>query len=82
MSATSAMAATVHGSADAKLRGSSAAVADADVPHRWQNRAPGVSGAPHCTQSAPASEAPQFEQNLPDASAWQLGQVFGTKGAG
>ena len=44
------------------------------VPQRWQNRAPGVSAAPHDAHVAPASEAPQFEQNRPDAGAPQFGQ--------
>jgi hypothetical protein len=37
--------------------------------------APGDSGALHAAQFAGASVAPQFEQNFPDAAAWQEGQV-------
>ena len=45
------------------------------IPQRWQNLAPGeraVRQTPHC---APASAAPQLEQNRPVAVAWQLGQT-------
>jgi hypothetical protein len=75
MSATSAMAATAQGSADEKLRGSFVPSAPAGVPHRWQNLAPMLSGAPQLPHVAPASEPPQFEQNLPDACVRQFGHV-------
>jgi len=75
ISATSAIAATAHGSADEKLRCSIAPSAPAGVPHRWQNLAPIVSGAPQPPHVAPASEPPQFEQNLPDACVRQFGHV-------
>src|SRR5215472_3588203 len=80
MSATSAMAATAHGSAEPKprspltARARASALAPAGVPHRWQNFAPGVKAVPQATHSAPASGAPQFEQNFPDAGDWQPGQ--------
>jgi hypothetical protein len=71
-SATSAIAATLHGSALENPRCSVAltvppvpAAAPAGVPHRWQNFAPGVSGAPHDAQAEPANGAPQLEQNFP-----------------
>jgi hypothetical protein len=37
----------------------------AGVPHRWQNLAPGVREAPQAPHVAPASGAPQLEQNFP-----------------
>jgi hypothetical protein len=42
--------------------------------------APGVSDVPHATHSAPASGAPQFEQNFPDAGDWHAGQTVGVVG--
>lgn len=80
MSATSAMAASAQGSAVEKLRGSleldgAFACAFAGVPQRWQNLAPAVSGAPHALQVAPASDAPQLEQNRPLAGLPQDVQV-------
>jgi hypothetical protein len=35
---------------------------------------------PHATHSAPASGAPQFEQNFPDAGDWHAGQTVGVVG--
>jgi hypothetical protein len=54
------------------------------MPQRWQNFAPGVSDAAQPAHVAPWSEAPQLEQNFPDAVAPQLGQVWGgdERGAG
>jgi hypothetical protein len=46
----------------------------AGVPHRWQKRAPGVSGAAQLPQTAPASAVPQLEQKRPVAAAPQDGQ--------
>ncbi|HVZ76984.1 MAG TPA: hypothetical protein VG818_03285 [Gemmatimonadaceae bacterium] len=70
------MAATAHGSAlpDPSDAG---AVAPTAVPQRWQNFAPGESGVRQEAQAAPASGAPQLEQNFPDAAveAPQRGQV-------
>jgi hypothetical protein len=81
MSATSAIAATPQGSeVDNVVRGAVAA-APAGVPHRWQNLAPGVSGAEHAPHVAPASDAPQFEQNLPTVSAPQVGHFTAAAGA-
>jgi hypothetical protein len=78
-SATSAMAATPHGSAEEKLRWSADAAAPdpTAVPHRWQNFAPGVSAAPHAAQVAPPNDAPQFGQNLLPCGArvWHDGHV-------
>ena len=77
MSATSAIPATAHGSAVFQPRSDSAtagAVAPTSVPQRWQYFAPGVSGALHATHCAPASAAPQLEQNLPDAGCPHDGQ--------
>jgi hypothetical protein len=37
--------------------------------------APGVSAVPHATHSAPASGAPQLEQNFPDAGDWHAEQA-------
>jgi hypothetical protein len=45
------------------------------VPHRWQNFAPGLSGAAHDAQVAPASGEPQLAQYRPVAGAPQAGQV-------
>lgn len=45
------------------------------MPQRWQNFAPGVSGAPQVEQVAPSSGAPQLAQKRPEAGAEQLGQV-------
>jgi hypothetical protein len=75
------MAATPQGSAEEKLRGSlppsapAAPAAPAGVPQRWQNLAPGDNGAAHEPQTAPAKDAPQLEQNFPEALVWQAGQV-------
>ena len=49
-------------------------MAPAGVPQRWQNRAPGVSGAAQLAQVAPASAVPQLEQKRPVAAAPQEGQ--------
>src|SRR5690242_254935 len=74
--ATSAIAATAQGSADAKPRSvfaiapRASAFAPAGVPQRWQNFAPGVRSVPHAAHWAPASGAAQFEQNFPDAGVW------------
>jgi hypothetical protein len=79
MSATSAIAATAHGSAllvprsDAVAGG---AAAPAGVPQRWQNFAPAVSDARQAVHWAPASGAPQLEQNFPEAVALQAGHVL------
>src|SRR4051812_23573376 len=69
------MPATAHGTPDAKPCWFAGPSAPAAVPQRWQNFAPGVSGAPQAAQSADTSVAPQFEQNLPDALALHPGQV-------
>ena len=74
MRETSAIAATAHGSALARPRDGAAEGAPDGVPHRWQNRAPGVSVAAHVEQVAPASAVPQLEQKRPEAGAPQLGQ--------
>ena len=71
---TSARAATPHGNALAKPRDGAADGAPEGVPHRWQNRAPGVSVAAQVEQVAPASAVPQLEQKRPEADAPQLGQ--------
>jgi hypothetical protein len=71
---TSASAATAQGSALAKPRDGAAEGAPDGVPQRWQNRAPGVSGAEQVEQLAPASAVPQLEQKRPEADAPQLGQ--------
>ena len=65
MSDTRAIPATAQGTADAKLRCAARLSAPAGAPQRWQNLAPGVNGALHEPQVAPASGAPQFEQKLP-----------------
>jgi|SRR5690242_5292945 len=81
MSATRAIAATAHGNAEPRPRSEPTATArestfaPAGVPQRWQNFAPGVSAVPHAPHWAPASGAPQFEQNFPDAGAWQVGHA-------
>ena len=67
------MAATAHGSRAPRPR-VGAAPAPAGVPHRWQYRAPAVSGAAHWTHAAPARAVPQLEQKWPDAGAPQDGQ--------
>ena len=70
MSATSAIAATLHGSALENERGSCAppaagTTAPAGAPHLWQNFAPGASAVPHAAHVAPTRDAPQLEQNFP-----------------
>jgi hypothetical protein len=75
MSDASASAATAQGSTPAKPRELSGAVAPAGVPHRWQKRAPGDSGAEQPAQVAPARAVPQLAQNRPAASAPQEGQL-------
>ena len=72
---TSAMAATTHGSTAEKPRVDTAAE-PAGVPHRWQKRAPGVSGAEHVPHVAPSRAVPQLEQKRPDAGAPQEGHGF------
>jgi len=52
--------------------------APAAVPHRWQKRAPTVSGAAQVPQEAPASAVPQLEQKRPLAAAPHEGQEAGT----
>ena len=47
----------------------------AGVPQRWQNLAPGVRDAPHAAHAAPASGAPQLEQNFPLAGLPQDAHV-------
>lgn len=69
------MAATAQGNMPAKPR-EGADVEPAGVPQRWQKRAPGVSGAEHVEQVAPASAVPQLEQKRPDASVPQDGHAF------
>jgi hypothetical protein len=44
------------------------------VPQRWQNRAPGVSGAEQVAQLAPARAVPQVEQKRPAAGVPHEGQ--------
>jgi len=56
-------------------------VAVAGVPQRWQNLAPGVSAVWQAAHVAPASGAPQLEQNLPVAGEWHAGQVDVVDGA-
>ena len=43
-------------------------------PHPEQNRAPGVSCAPHPGHGVPSRGEPQWEQNLPEPEAPQAGQ--------
>jgi hypothetical protein len=73
------MPAKPHGSAAENRRGSlgsgAVAWAFAGVPQRWQNFAPGVSDAPQALHVAPASDAPQLEQNFPVAGLPQDAQV-------
>ena len=59
-----------------------AGVAPATRPQRWQNFAPGVSGARQPPQSAPSTGAPHCAQNRPSTWAEQLGQVAGREGIG
>ena len=74
VSETSASAATAQGSALANPRDRALDGAPAGVPHRWQNRAPGVSDAEQVAQVAPASALPQLEQKRPEAGAPHEGQ--------
>ena len=69
------MAATVHGSTAEKPR-DAAAAEPAGVPHRWQKRAPGVSGAEQVPHVAPSRAVPQLEQKRPDAGAPHDGHGF------
>ena len=69
------MRARAHGNAPAKPR-VGADVDPAGVPHRWQKRAPGVSGAAHAAHVAPASAVPQLEQKRPAAGAPHEGHGF------
>jgi hypothetical protein len=77
MSATSAIAATVHGSAVERLADSrrSASAVPTAVPQAWQNRAPGESGLAHAAHRAFDTSAPQLEQYRPVAGAEHAGQV-------
>ena len=75
INATSAIAATAHGSPELKLRSSRGASEPAGVPHLWLNFAPGASDALHAEHVVAVRVAPQFEQNLPDACAPQEGQA-------
>jgi hypothetical protein len=56
-------------------------VAPAAVPQRWQNFAPGDSGAAHEPHVAPAKGVPQFEQNLPVDAAPHDGHWVVASGA-
>jgi len=80
------MAATAQGRADADAAGRvSLAAMGRDptaVPQRWQNFAPGVSGAAHDAHVAPASGAAQFEQNFPVPGVPHAGQTIAAPGAG
>ncbi|MEP6991603.1 MAG: hypothetical protein ABJA80_11800 [bacterium] len=55
------------------LRGG-VSVAPTGVPHRWQNFAPGVSGAAQVAHVAPSSAVPQLEQKRPADGSPQDGQ--------
>ena len=57
-------------------------VAPAGAPQRWQNFAPGVSGARHELQAAPCNGAPQFAQNFPNAAAPHDVHVLAAIGGG
>src|SRR5687767_11967497 len=72
------MAANAHGRAVAPRDSAppaAGAAAPAARPQRWQNLAPGVSGARQPPQSAPSTGAPHCAQNRPSTWAEQLGQV-------
>lgn len=75
-SARNASAATIHGSG-LVAAGRTAAPAVAGVPQRWQNLAPGESGAAHEVHVAPDSGAPQLAQKRPSAGAPHEGQFPG-----
>jgi len=75
MSASRAIAATPHGNALPTPDGRSPLIAPAGAPHRWQNFAPGVSGARQLPHTAPARGAPQLAQNFPVADAPQDGHA-------
>jgi hypothetical protein len=71
--ASSAMAATIHGSRPVLPAG--AAPAETVAPQWWQNFAPGVSSPPHAAHFPPASEAPQLAQKRPLPGVSQEGQT-------
>jgi len=73
-SARKASAATIHGS-ELVFVSRGVVVVPTAVPQRWQNLAPGLSGAAHDAQGAPASGAPQFAQYRPLAAVPQEAQV-------
>ena len=83
MSASNAMAATAHGTADEMVLASAEAAGlkatgigvPAAVPQRWQNRAPGVRRERQPEHVASPSAAPHSEQKRPVTDAPQLGQV-------
>ena len=77
-SASSAIAATAQGSAEAADRCSvgAAAVVPTAVPQRWQNFAPGESSERQPVHAASATAAPHSEQKRPVTGAEQVGQVF------
>ena len=75
INASSAMAATDQGKA-VDIPVGRAAGLPAGVPHRWQNLAPGVSGARQAAHAAPCRGAAQFAQKFPVPSVPQLGQTM------
>lgn len=77
MSATIAMPAIAHGSADVLASARWTPVAPAAVPQRWQNFAPGVRIVAQEAQRAPAIGEPQFAQKCPVESSPQLGHLDG-----
>ena len=72
------MPAMAQGREDEKLRGSDPLEAGAPTaaPQRWQNRAPGDSAAPQDAHGPADMLAPHDEQNLPLASAPQVGHFL------
>jgi hypothetical protein len=69
ITATTAMAATVHGT----KAGSGLGCAPSGAPQAWQNRAPGESAARQVGHAAPRWGAPQLLQKLPLATWPQRG---------
>ncbi|GLC25575.1 hypothetical protein rosag_20880 [Roseisolibacter agri] len=67
---------TLAAPAAAPVRGAAPVVGalPAARPQRWQNLAPGLSGAPQPTQTLASRGAPQVEQNRPVPAAPHAGQ--------
>lgn len=76
MSATSAIEATIQGTAFVVRSGANpSTTAPTGAPQWWQKRAPGVSGDAQLRQIAPTIDVPQLAQKRPSAADPHEGQV-------